>query len=221
MPEEPSRERIIREATRLFSHKGYERTTIPDIQSASGLSPGAGGLYRHFPSKEALLEEVVQRLIGSFEQRAEKLALELDREPAAFLELLGKGALDEFAEGRDAVRIALRALDHFPHLQTDFREKRIRSANVALAAWLRSQVEAGRLRDHDSKAMAVVILGSLVCFRILEALTGEPPVRIAENRFLAAWLDLVLTGLGPAKNPSETLPVKDAQRRRRAKGARK
>jgi AcrR family transcriptional regulator len=197
LAQETARERIVREAARLFAHRGYERTTIPDIQAASGLSPGAGGLYRHFPSKEALLEEVVRRLVSSFEERAEKFALELDSDPATFLELLGKGVLDEFAEGRDAIRIALRDLDQFPHLQTEFRERRIQTANRALSAWLRAQADAGRLRDHDSKAMAAVILGSLVSFRVLEALTGEPPVRISVSRLLAAWLDLVLTGLAP------------------------
>ncbi|MGH9194189.1 MAG: TetR/AcrR family transcriptional regulator [Acidimicrobiia bacterium] len=219
MGSEPPRERIVREATRLFSDKGFERTTIPDIQAASGLSPGAGGMYRHFPSKEALLEEVVHRLVSSFEERAEKLAAEPSRDyPEDFLELLAKGALDEFAEGRDGVRIALRSLDHFPHLQREFREKRIQSANRALAAWLESQVKAGRLRDHDSKAMAPVILGSLVSFRILEALTGERPVPVADKRFLAAWLDLVLTGLAPTKRTSKAPLLRNAKPVVRAKG---
>ncbi|MGH9194442.1 MAG: TetR/AcrR family transcriptional regulator [Acidimicrobiia bacterium] len=213
-----ARERIIQEAARLFAQKGYERTTIPDIQAASGLSPGAGGLYRHFASKEALLEEVVLRLIASFEQRAEKLAVGADRDVADFLALLGRGVLDDFAEGRDHVRIALRDLDQFPHLQAEFRERRIGLANRALSAWLRAQVEAGRLRDHDSKAMAVVVLGSLVSFRILEALTGEPPVRLSDSRLLTAWLDLVLTGLAP-KGAIETEQTTHGRRTVKAKAS--
>jgi AcrR family transcriptional regulator len=195
-----SRERIVREAGRLFSQKGYERTTIPEIHAAGGLSPGAGGLYRHFTSKDALLEEVVLRLIGSFDERAEKLALALDRDPSDFLELLGTEVLDEFAEARDLVRIALRDLDQFPGLQTQFRERRVSAAYRLLTTWLKAQVEVGRLRAHDSKATAVVILGSLGCFRILEALTGEPPVRVSDSRLLAAWLDLVLRGLAPEES---------------------
>jgi AcrR family transcriptional regulator len=205
--QETARDRIVREAARLFAHQGYSRTTIPDIQEASGLSPGAGGLYRHFPSKDALLEEVVRQLIASFEKHAEKFAHESASDPAIFLELLGKAVLDEFAEGSDAVRIALRDLDQFPHLQAEFRERRIQTANRALSTWLRAQADAGKLREHDSKAMAAVILGSLVSFRILETLTGEPPIRIADSRLLAAWLDLVLTGLAPREKTDATSTV--------------
>lgn len=46
----PTRQRIIAEAMRLFGGQGYATTTIAQIESATGLSPGSGGLYRHFPS---------------------------------------------------------------------------------------------------------------------------------------------------------------------------
>jgi AcrR family transcriptional regulator len=198
LPDERTRERIVREATRLFAEKGYARTTIPDIQAASGLSPGAGGLYRHFPSKASLLEEAVLRHVSSFEERAHKLAEELEDEVPVFLELVGQAVLDEFAEERDDVRIVLRELDDFPHLQTEFRDRRLRPAFAALSAWLKAQVVLGNLRQHDSEATAVVVLGSLVCYRILEALMGEVPVPLTESRLLKAWLDLVVTGLAPS-----------------------
>src|SRR3712207_7446858 len=50
-----AKERILREAMRLFAERGYERTSIADIQAAAGLAPGSGALYKHFPSKEAVL----------------------------------------------------------------------------------------------------------------------------------------------------------------------
>jgi hypothetical protein len=50
--------------------------------------------------------------------------------------------------------------------------------------------------------MAVVILGSLIFVRIVEALMGEPPVPVADSRLLAAWLDLVVSGLAPTKHSS-------------------
>jgi AcrR family transcriptional regulator len=40
---------------RLFSTKGFEATSVSQIEAAAGLSPGSGALYRHFASKEALL----------------------------------------------------------------------------------------------------------------------------------------------------------------------
>lgn len=52
-----TRARIIDAALRLFSEKGFVRTTIAEIEGAVGLRPGSGGLYRHFTSKDELLLE--------------------------------------------------------------------------------------------------------------------------------------------------------------------
>src|SRR5947209_19461156 len=56
-----TRDRIIDAAMELFSEHGYRGTSITRIEEAAGLSPGAGGIYHHFPSKEALLTAGVER----------------------------------------------------------------------------------------------------------------------------------------------------------------
>ncbi len=56
-----TRQRIVDAALRLFGELGYDRTTIAEIERAVGLRPGGGGLYRHFPSKEAVLLEAVEQ----------------------------------------------------------------------------------------------------------------------------------------------------------------
>src|SRR6476619_7343798 len=55
----PTRERIVAEARRLFAEQGYQGTSVGEIEAAAGLSPRSGALYKHFPSKQALLEAVV------------------------------------------------------------------------------------------------------------------------------------------------------------------
>ena len=51
--EMPTRQKIMICALRLFSSKGYAETTIRDIASAVGITPGS--IYGHFNSKEELL----------------------------------------------------------------------------------------------------------------------------------------------------------------------
>ena len=53
--EPTTRERIITEAMRLFAERGYRGTTVGDIEQAAGLSPRAGGLYKHFASKDEVV----------------------------------------------------------------------------------------------------------------------------------------------------------------------
>ena len=59
-----TRERILDEAMRLFSERGFSATSIAKIEAASGLTPGAGGLYHHFKSKEAILAAGIERQLS-------------------------------------------------------------------------------------------------------------------------------------------------------------
>src|SRR5271155_1870063 len=52
---------------RLFAEQGYRGTSVAEIERAAGLTPGAGGLYHHFPTKEAVLRAGVQRHLGRLE----------------------------------------------------------------------------------------------------------------------------------------------------------
>lgn len=51
-----TRQRILAEALRLFTAKGFAQTTTRDIAHAAGI--GDASMYRHFPSKEALVREL-------------------------------------------------------------------------------------------------------------------------------------------------------------------
>lgn len=59
--EATTKERLVTEATRLFSLQGYRATSVNQIEKAAGLVPGCGALYNHFKSKQALLAAVVDR----------------------------------------------------------------------------------------------------------------------------------------------------------------
>jgi AcrR family transcriptional regulator len=64
------REQILRTAAELFARKGFNGVSINDIGAAVGISGPA--LYRHFPSKDAVLGEMLvdvsQRLLEQGQQ---------------------------------------------------------------------------------------------------------------------------------------------------------
>lgn len=66
-----SRARILSNASRLFLTQGISSVGTREIMSASGIAQG--GFYRHFDSKEQLLEEtyhkVLENLFAMFEER--------------------------------------------------------------------------------------------------------------------------------------------------------
>jgi AcrR family transcriptional regulator len=57
---EATHKKILMAAAVLFTRQGYHKTTISDIAQAIHLTSGA--VFHHFPSKEALLEAVVDWL---------------------------------------------------------------------------------------------------------------------------------------------------------------
>src|SRR5262245_46703801 len=54
-----TRERLMAVAMRLFAEKGFSGTTVGNIEGAAGLTPRGGGFYRHFRSKEDILNASV------------------------------------------------------------------------------------------------------------------------------------------------------------------
>ena len=59
----PRRELLLQSAADLFATKGYHAVGIDDIGAAAGIS--GPGVYRHFASKQALLEALCDRALSS------------------------------------------------------------------------------------------------------------------------------------------------------------
>ncbi len=72
-----NRERIIDGAREVFARSGAS-AQMEDVARTSGV--GVGTVYRHFPTKDALITELVRRKFESFAQTARD-ALDEDREP--------------------------------------------------------------------------------------------------------------------------------------------
>ena len=55
----PRKEKLIQIALDQFLKKGYENTTITDLQKAFGLTKG--GMYHYFSGKEEILDTVIEK----------------------------------------------------------------------------------------------------------------------------------------------------------------
>jgi AcrR family transcriptional regulator len=65
---EATRGAIVSVASKLFSERGFEKTTIADILELAGISRGA--LYHHFATKEDVFAEVFVRTSSSAIRKA-------------------------------------------------------------------------------------------------------------------------------------------------------
>ena len=109
---------ILSEATRLFSEDGFDKVTIKDLAEACGITEPA--LYRHFPSKEAIYDAV----LDSIEQRmsSTELFVRLSQEDCleTLLRSLADHILDYFTRNRDLYRLLL-----FSTLRDHTKAKRV------------------------------------------------------------------------------------------------
>lgn len=64
----PRRELLLAAAADLFATRGYHAVGIDDIGAAAGIT--GPGVYRHFPSKQALLQALCELAVGRMVEAA-------------------------------------------------------------------------------------------------------------------------------------------------------
>ena len=97
-----NRERILQSARAAFAESGAD-AQIDDVARHAGV--GVGTVYRHFPTKQALLTELVRQTFRLFTEWA-RAALEAGGEPFALIEGLLR-RIAETAAGDAGVQYAL------------------------------------------------------------------------------------------------------------------
>lgn len=70
-----TRERLMRAALELFTTQGYHASTTPVIAAKAGIAEGT--IYRHFPSKQQLLNDVYRSAVGMFTRLVRETPREL------------------------------------------------------------------------------------------------------------------------------------------------
>lgn len=185
----------------LFAERGFDATSVADIEVAVGLQPRRGGLYKHFANKHDLLDAAVRQHL----EQASSIARDFDEldvtgmtsEPSSLrplLVVLGR----VFLQAMDDLEALTRVLEHdasrLPALTAAVKEDAVdlsyRTAARLVAAF------APRVTDPD--ASAVVILGSLVALRRTTWTFGTAALSMDDDRFLRTWADLTVGGLNAA-----------------------
>lgn len=82
----PRREQLLGAAAVLFAERGFHGVGIDDIGAAAGIS--GPGVYRHFPSKLALLESLVEQAMSQMLDGARTIRATCDDPTAALAALV-------------------------------------------------------------------------------------------------------------------------------------
>jgi AcrR family transcriptional regulator len=185
----PTRDRIIDAAMSLFGANGFRGTSVAAIEAAAGLTPGAGGLYHHFRSKEEVLTAGVDRHLDKLRALRDirRLFTGLG-DTRAQLMMTARYALAELDNESELLRILASEARTRPALVERAVSTLVNTTYAEFAAWLEDNQDCAPER---AAAIAAVGLGALLSNRLIGGLLGITPPGVDDDRFIATWVEMI------------------------------
>lgn len=197
----PTADRILDAAMDAFGTRGYDGTSLDDLARELGIRKQT--ILYWFPSKEALLEAVVDRCAGEV---ARRLVRALER------------ADDGFGRVDAMVRAMFRLAARHPSMLGFLREvtrlgppasnrllEHLSPLIERASAFLEAEMAAGRMRRHDPRLLLLaaysMVTGMATEVDVLRAFGEEPTLRSLVHR-----RDELLSLLRAALEPGPTTP---------------
>src|SRR5215467_4070712 len=184
-----TRERIIAKAAELFNQRGLEGTSMTDLMEATGLEKG--GIYRHFPSKEAVAAEAFDY---AWEEAFQERVRDLGSVSGSVDRL--KHLIANFVERRSSIPGGCPLLNTAVESDDGNRVLRER-ARHALSKWqnlLTSVINEGIQRREirsgiDPNRLAMLIISSLEGALMISRLERNRYALLAAQSHLDRYLD--------------------------------
>lgn len=165
------RQRLLDAALTVFTEQGYNATPIDDIARASDTSKG--GVYFHFPSKQALFLALLDESSAALRENIES-AMASEPDPLLRGEAALRAVMTSFAEHRLLARLLLveaaGAGRDFNRAMADMHEQ----FALLIASCLDEAVAAGRIAPLDTQFTARAWYGAVNHIVLHWLQTGEP-----------------------------------------------
>jgi AcrR family transcriptional regulator len=188
-----TRERIMQAARKRFSRYGYAKTTMAEVSSDCGMSPG--NLYRFFPGKLDIAEAIareeerdrlgqLQRIAAAPERSARQRLFDF-----FFSEL--QTTFWKFEEDPEGVEIARILAQNRPAIG----DERIAAERKLIAQILADGTRNGEFAVADAGDTAEMVHSATLKFRFPQRWTRAPLDTL--ERELEGVLTLMINGLAP------------------------
>ncbi|HEY2428433.1 MAG TPA: TetR family transcriptional regulator [Acidimicrobiales bacterium] len=211
-----TRERLLREAERLFASRGVHQATMREITEAAG-QRNVSALTYHFGSREGVLWAILQRHNEPVDDERRRLLVEPAEEmstrglvAALLVAYAGRLATDE---GRDYLRVVAQLTDLFP----TWRDGPLSPPTLRrILTILEDRVPGGPAARRDRVVNAVMLITAAFAERAKAIEDGRLP-ELSEGEFLANLADMLVSGLeAPAGPPLASVREGPGRRARRS-----
>lgn len=189
-----TRERILDVAWDLFLRQGFAGTTVTQIEAAADLSPGSGSFYRHFRSKQDVLQAVVDREVGRIDADRQ-----LGPDPAdvggdvrVALALELRQRLENLRRLQPLMLLVARETEHLGASADNLGEllvaRNLKLRSERLARWM----DAGAIPARDPDALAAVVLHALVGYHLSKTFFRGSFRALSADALVATLVELVV-----------------------------
>ncbi|HEY3735907.1 MAG TPA: TetR/AcrR family transcriptional regulator [Jatrophihabitans sp.] len=213
------RELILSAAAEMFARRGLRATTVRSIADAVGVL--SGSLYHHFPSKDAIIDEVLTGYLDTIRSRYE-VVVASGKKPAEMLHDLVVTSLEIVEEQPYATAIYQNESQYLLEHPT-FREIH-EAATEVQRTWLRV-IEAGVLDGSFRNDIPPRIFHRLIRDAVWLSIRWYRPggphttLQLAEYitaLFLEGYASPVGARKGSSKPPAKKAPIKKVEAKKAA-----
>ncbi len=196
---EERKKAIIKAAVRIFSSKGFVRTTVSDIAHEAGFSKSA--LYFYFRKKEDIIREILKSIIADFKN----LIGEIELEDLPFFDKIEKmfNAILNYVELNKEIITILYSEAHnlYSSKEKKFREflEKYRGFVLnAIKALICQGIKDGDIKDCDVELLSNVLRGMLASLVFYRIESGT----LSNKECVGFIMDILRKGLECVKNNS-------------------
>jgi AcrR family transcriptional regulator len=175
-----TREQILDASLRLFSEKGFARTSVRDIAQAAGITDAA--IYYHFASKRDLFEALIEE--RGFTTALENLeTVEITVGPREAIIAMAEGALSFIFANRDLMKVLMVEAMAQDAVATDEYQLLVERWKKAEARIFQHYAERGEIRteavDELATQLVITVIGAFADYMMMptrsEAGDDVPP----------------------------------------------
>lgn len=180
---EARRETILDAALRVFSSTAFAETTMDQVAAQAGVSKGC--LYLYFPTKEALLHNLVRRysLLPELPDLIESIR---ETPPALGVPTLVSEIWRLLRQRKELARVLVREIHSNPQRARLFTEQVGLRAYRSVASYLGLWMDRGKLRRSDPIATAQCLIGMLWFFLLTQELMGGKDLHPLSDESIAS-----------------------------------